>query len=226
MTERARAIASTLLVAALALPRPGIAAPPSEAKPTESAAESTPASEASVREALANGDLTLAREQAIELREAEPTVEHFELEADVHEQSGDYAGAKRALRGALERVAKDDAAKREAITTRLEDLSERSRGAVEDEPTSNHRERLDDERAERLAKLEPPPPKVDPVDVPPPRVPIVKKWYFWLTLTTIVGAAVAITAVAIDANLDDGDAASRGLGHGPTPGPGGFTLRF
>lgn len=228
MIERARPIASALLIAALALPRLGMAAsPPSE--PSPAASEPAPASEASVRAALADGDPTLAREQATALREAEPTLEHFELEADVHEQLGDYASAKRALRGALERVPEGDVDKRRAITTRLEQLNELSRGAVEDEPDSRHRERLDAERAERLAALRPPPSKPDPVDVvPAPRVPIVKKWYFWVTLTTIVGAAVAITAVAIDANVDGngGDAASRLPGSGPTPSAGGLTLRF
>jgi hypothetical protein len=226
MIERARPIACALLIAALSLPRVGMAAaPPSE--PAPEVGEAAPASEASVRAALADGDPTLAREQAIALREAEPTVEHFELEADVHAHLGDYASAKRALRGALERVPEADAATRDAIRDRLARLDEVSRGAVEDEPDSSHRERLDAERARRLAALHPPPPKIEPVDVvPPPRVPIVKKWYFWFTLTTIVGAAVAITAVSIDANLDKGDAASRVPGNGPPAGAGGLTLRF
>lgn len=229
MTERGRPIARALLIVALALPRVGMAAaPPSEPTPaTSEPAAAVPASEAGVRSALADGDLTSAREQAVALRSAEPTLEHFELEAEVHEAIGDYASAKRALRGALERVPDDDVAKRDLIEERIEQLAERSRGALDDEPASSHRERLDAERAERLAALEPPPPmRVEPVDVPPPRVPIVKKWYFWVTLTTIVGAAVAITAVAIDANVGPSDAASRLPSNGHQPGAGGLTLRF
>ncbi len=225
MTERLGKLASALLVASLALPRVSLAAAP-EAAPVVAEASDEP-SEASVRAALADGDLTLARERAVALREAEPTLEHFELEADVHAALGDHARTKRALRGALERVPEGDAAKREAIEDRLDEVIEQSRGAVADEPTSSERERLDDERAERLAALHPPPPTLVPVDKPvAPPVPSVRKCYFWVTLTTIVGAAVAITAVAIDSNLDNGKSASRLPGNPASPSAGGLTLRF
>ncbi|MFV8755828.1 hypothetical protein ACNOYE_35195 [Nannocystaceae bacterium ST9] len=226
-TERPRSIAIALLIAALALPRVAQAGPAEGATVTAPApAEPTKLDDASVRAALADGDLTLAREQAVALRKAEPTLEHFELEAEVQLALGDLASGKRALRAALERVPEADAAKRQELRERLEQLGERSRGVVEDEPASSHREQLDAERAERLAALNPPPPKVDPVDAPPAkRVPIVKKWYFWVTLTTIVGAAVAITAIAIDSNLDERDAA-RMPGQSPNPSAGGLLLRF
>ncbi len=225
MIERARTIAARLLAPvllltlALPLPRLGFAAPASS--------EPVGVGEASVDEALAEGDLTRAREQAVALRKADPSVEHFVLEAEVHTRLGDYASAKRALRGALERVPDGDAVTREQLEIQLDDLIERSRGAVEDEPESIHRERLDSERAERIAALHPPPPTLVPVDAPAPkRVPIVQKWYFWVTLTTIVGSAVAITAIAIEANLDNDDAASRLANPGPGPSAGGLTLRF
>lgn len=218
MTEWTRTIA---LVVALALPRVAFAEPPTRSPSSTEAPESS-ASEASVRAALADGDLEGARVQAVGLREADPSLANFRLEAEVHEARGDYASARVALEGARASLPEDDASEREAIDAELAALDERSRGRVTDEPPSTHRERLDAERAERLAALQPPAPAPTPVDTPPRPVPIVKKWYFWVTLTTIVGAAVAITAVAIDANVgNDSDAARV-----PTPSPaaGGLTL--
>jgi hypothetical protein len=185
-----------------------------------------PAGEPAVRSALADGDLSTARELAVELREAEPTVEHYRLEAEVWEALGDYENAKRALDGALEKLPEEGAeAEREALEAELDRLEAASRGTVEDEPESSHRERLDEERAERLAALmpkKPPPPKV--VDEAPKRKPIIKQWYFWVTLASIVGAAGAIVGVAISSSVDERKQAS-GVGRLPAPA-GGLTIRF
>jgi hypothetical protein len=221
MTEWTRSIALVVACSLLAWSRPSLAEPPADAV-TEAPAATT-VSEASVRAALAEGDLETARVDAMALREADPTLAHWLLEADVHVARGDHASERAALEGARASVPEQDASEREAIDLRLAALDERSRGRVVDEPASTHRERLDAERAERLAALQPAPPVVDaPVDVPPPPVPIVKKWYFWVTLGSIVGAAVAITAVAIDANVGN----SSGDARLPPAGPaaGGLTL--
>ncbi len=228
MTERAL---RGSLVAALSLALCLVGTPralalqtgPAEAPAVEASepAEPVGASAEAVRSALADGDLSTARELAVALREAEPTAEHFELEADVYERLGDYEQAQRAVRGALELVPADRVEQREALELRLSELAEVSRGTVIDEPASTERERLDRERAERLAALQPPPPELPKVDTTPKRVPIIKKWYFWVTLTALVASAAAITGVAISSAIDEreGDAASR-LPGAPLPNGG------
>lgn len=219
MTEWSRTIALVVACSLLALPRVSLAEPPADAAIEQPSAS---VSEASVRAALADGDLETARVDATALREAEPTLAHWLLEAEVHEARGDYASERVALEGARASVPDGDASEREAIDDRLAALDERSRGSVADEPSSTQRERLDAERAARLAALQPKPPVEQPVDVPLPPVPIVKKWYFWVTLGTIVGAAVAITAVAIDANVGKNAEDARLPPTGPAAG--GLTL--
>lgn len=226
MTEWTRSIALWVACSLLAWSRPSLAEPPTSAE-TPAPAETPTASEASVRAALAEGDLETAQVDAKALREAEPTFDHWLLEADVHAARGDHASERAALEGARASEPETGASEREesrlaAIQSRLAALDERMRGSVADEPVSSHRERLDAERAARLAALQPPPPVAAPVDVPPPPVPIVKKWYFWVTLGSIVGAAVAITAVAIDANVGKSSADARLPPAGPAAG--GLTL--
>lgn len=192
---------------------------------TPEAAEQAPAGEPAIRSALADGDLSTASELAVELREAEPTVDHYRLEAEVWEALGDYENAKEALDGALEALPEDAEAEAEAIEDERDRLEALSRGTVADEPESSHRERLDEERAERLAALmpkTPPPPKV--VDEAPKRKPIIKQWYFWVTLASIVGAAGAIVGVAVSSAVDERKQAN-GVGRLPAPA-GGLTIRF
>lgn len=224
MTEWTRSIALWVACSLLAWSRPSLAEPPASAETPAPAETPATASEASVRAALAEGDLETAHVDAKALREVQPTFDHWLLEADVHAARGDHASERAALEGARASVAEPGASEREAIAleSRLAALDERMRGSVADEPVSSHRERLDAERAARLAALQPPPPVAAPVDVPPPPVPIVKKWYFWVTLGSIVGAAVAITAVAIDANVGKSSADARLPPAGPAAG--GLTL--
>ncbi|PRQ05849.1 hypothetical protein ENSA5_01690 [Enhygromyxa salina] len=191
----------------------------SEAPAPESAPDA-----ALIRAALEDGDLTTARELALARSEAEPSAANFQLEAEVWEALGDYANAKRAYGQALEALP-EGADEREEIRAKIAELEAASRGTRADEPESSHRERLDRERADRLAALAPklpPPPEV--VDTPAPE-PIVKKWYFWVTLGAIVASAGAIVGIAVASAVEDSQDTATGAARRPTPA-GGVVFRF
>jgi len=181
--------------------------------------------EGSVEDALERGDLTAARERAAAAREAEPTAENWLREADVLEQMGDLSGAIAAYKAhlsALPEGASDQ--DRAGVEEKIRALEERSRGVVEDEPESTQRERLDQERADRIAAARPKP-KPRPL---PPAEPkddkITRKWYFWVTLAAIAASGAAITAIAIKAATEDQPDA---LDTQSSPVPGGpALLRF
>ncbi|MFO7562151.1 MAG: hypothetical protein R6X02_05880 [Enhygromyxa sp.] len=213
----------------LALPVTAVAAPAQAPTPEGPAAPSSEApaevpEQAAIRSALEAGDLSSARELALARSEILPSAESFALEAEVHLALGDYERAKAALDRAIAALPEDASDDRAALTQLREDIEARSRGTRADEPESTHREELDRERAERLAALAPkPPPPSEPIDEPKPREPIVKKWYFWVTLGAIAATAGAIVGVAVASSLEErkGDAAARqGL---PA---GGMTIRF
>jgi hypothetical protein len=158
----------------------------------------------SAEEAAESGDLTTARERATAAREADRSAESWLREAHVLEQAGDYSGAISAYKAhlaALPEGASDQ--DRAGVEAKIRALEERSRGAVEDEPESTHRERLDQERADRIAAARPKP-KPRPLQ---PREPkddkITRKWYFWVTLAAIAASGAAITAIAIKAATED-----------------------
>ncbi|NVB41313.1 hypothetical protein G6O69_25975 [Pseudenhygromyxa sp. WMMC2535] len=221
------AVPGPALAGGLEAPSPDESAEPSA--PADAAAEVTP-SAAAVEGALADGDLTTARELAVALREADPSVANHRLEAEVWAALGDHEQAVAALDRAEAGLAEDaPAAEREAIASARAELEQAARGSVVDEPESTHRERLDRERSDRLAalapKVEAPPPVVD---APAPRKPIIEKWYFWVTLGAIVATAGAIVGVAATANSrgrEDDDAAARLGGAGPSPASG-LVFRF
>lgn len=179
---------------------------------------------AAIRSALEDGDLTSARELAEARSAAEPTPDNLALEAEVQLALGDYERAKAALDraiAALPEQAEDD---RAALEQLRDEIEARSRGVKAEEPESSHREQLDRERAERLAALAPKPePIPEPVDQPKPREPIVKKWYFWVTLGAIVATAGAIVGVAISSSVEERK--DTAVGRQPSPS-GGLTLRF
>lgn len=178
--------------------------------------------EAAIRSSLADGDLTTARELAVARSEADPSADNFALEAEVWLALGDFERAKAALNQAIAALPEDG--DREALEQLREQIEASSRGAVVDEPESTHRERFDRERADRLAALEPPTPAPsEPTDTPAPRVPIVKKWYFWVTLGAIVGTAGAIVGVAISASVDERRTTAASREGVPA---GGLTIRF
>lgn len=223
----ALALALALPVTASAAPAEGptaegpATAPPA-APPRESPSEVPDA--AAIRSALESGDLSTARELAVARSKAEPSPDNLALEAEVWLALGDYEHAKLALDEAIETLPEDAADDRAALEQLREDIEASSRGTKPDEPESSHRERLDRDRAERLAALAPKPaPLPEVVDEPKPPEPIIKKWYFWVTLGAIVATAGAIVGVAVSSSLEarDGDAASRQ----PTP-TGGLTIRF
>lgn len=205
-------------------PTPEGPAAPSSA--TEAPADQAPTEipePAAIRSALEAGDLTTARELAVARSQAQPDADSFALEAEVQLALGDYERAKLALDRAIAALPEDHE-NRAALIEQRDELEARSRGARSDEPESTHREQIDRDRAERLAALAPkPPPPPEPIDQPKPREPIVKKWYFWVTLGAIVATAGAIVGVAVSSSVEErkGDAASRqGL---PA---GGMTIRF
>jgi hypothetical protein len=175
-----------------------------------------------VESALESGDLTTAREQATAARESDPTPENWLTEAKVFDALGDYEGASESYHGYLDAIGDAEPDERAAVEGRLEEIEAASRGTVADEPESTHREAIDRERAEREAagQLKPAPPPPAPE---PPRDRVVKKWYFWVTLAAIAGAAGAITAISIKAaNQERKDALDRVPG--PNTGPGGPVL--
>ncbi|MEZ4382805.1 MAG: hypothetical protein R3A79_15835 [Nannocystaceae bacterium] len=202
-------------------PRPVLAAP------------AGPAAPASVDAALDSGDLTSARELAVNAREADPSAANWAQEAEVHAARGDYAAAIAAWEGHRDALPEADAAGRDAAAQRIAELDERARGTVADEPASTHRDALDKDRADRLAALTPkvdaPKPKPKP---PKPKERIIKKWYFWVTVAALAASAGAITGIAIQAARDEqaDDLSRRGAAPGGPPpgplGPGGLTIRF
>lgn len=199
----------------------GPVAPTSEAAPIPE--------QAAIRSALEAGELSSARELAVARSAAEPSAENLALEAEVHLALGDYERAKAALDRAITALPADDAQPDRAALEQLrEEIEASSRGVRSEEPESTHREQLDRERAERVAALAPKPePKPEPVDQPKPRVPIIKKWYFWVTLGAIVGTAGAIIGVAVSSSVkpQEGTAVGRQPAESPV-GAGGLTLRF
>lgn len=227
MTDPLRTLVAGLLAPTLTLMLPIATARAQPPAPDETAATSAaPADDAPTRDAveaaLADGDLGTARDRVVALTDSEPSTENLELEASVWLALGDYANAKRALREAIDGLPEDaHESLRADLEAEHDRIEEASRGTVADEPASTHRERLDEQRA--LANAVPePPPAPTPVDEPKPE-PIVKKWYFWVTLGAIVASAGAIAGVAIQSRVDEnnGDAASR------TPAPaGGLVFRF
>ncbi len=147
--------------------------------------------------ALAEGDLTTARELTAPTEAENPN--RTRDRAKVCEQAADYACAIAAWKHILEDLPQNSP-ERSEIEATIVDLEDMSRGTVEDEPASTHREEYDHQRAAKLAALAPKPPPVV-ADTPPPPEPIKihRKWYFWVTLGAIVASAAAITGIAIKA---------------------------
>ena len=199
--------------------------PTPEGPTTPVSSEATAIAEpAAIRSALEAGDLTTARELAMARSAAEPSPDNFALEAEVQLALGDYERAKAALDRAIAALPEQATDDRAALEQLRDEIEASSRGERADEPGSAHREQLDRERAERLAALAPKPePKPEPVDQPKPREPIVKKWYFWVTLGAIVATAGAIVGVAISSSVEERK--DTAVGRQPSPS-GGLTLRF
>lgn len=158
---------------------------------------------ASVDAALVAGDLSAAREQAEAARKASPSARTWAAEARVCERQGDLACARTA-RGQQRELARDGSPERAEAEARLAELEDMSRGTVADEPASTRRAELDAQRSARDL-VKPSAPLLDraPVQPPPPRERIVKKWYFWVTILAIAASGAAITGIAIKAANDE-----------------------
>jgi tetratricopeptide (TPR) repeat protein len=231
MTEPVSRLCSAVLITSLALGLPVQSfAAPAESPTAEGPSPATSSTEvpdaAAIRSALDDGDLTTARELAIVLADAEPNSDNLALEAEVWLALGNYEQAIRSLDRAIAALPADTTASEDlgGLEQRRDAIAELARGTQADEPESTHREQLDRARADRIAALTPKPELVpEPVDEPKPREPIIKKWYFWVTLGAIAATAGAIVGVAVAGSVDERstDAASRQ----PSP-PGGLTIQF
>jgi hypothetical protein len=223
LPARRRVYASVIAVALALAPLSVRAAPAGDEAPAAPASEIP--DEAAVRSALNDGDLTTARELAVARSAADPSTENFVLEAQVWVALGDYQNAERAYVAARDALPENATDQREFIDTELAALASTSRGTRADEPESIERERLDTERADRLAALAPKPLPPPIVDKPKP-VPITKKWYFWVTLGAIAASAGAIVGIAVASAVED-NSNNAGTAAARQPSPvGGLMLRF
>lgn len=227
----ARRVCATTLASILACLSPlSVRAAPPEASPaptletTETTEPAVP-DEAAVRSALQDGDLTTARELAVARSAADPSPDNLVLEAQIWAALGDYANAQRAYAAARDALPEDATEERALIDGELTALEDAARGTRPDEPVSTERERIDGERAERLAALAPKPPPPQIVDKPKP-VAITKKWYFWVTLGAIAASAGAIVGLAVSSAVEERrDNAATASARTPIP-VGGLMLRF
>lgn len=162
-----------------------------------------PAAPVSVDAALASGDLGAARSQAEAARKADPSAASWAAEAAVCERQADLECARTA-RARQRDLAPAGSPERAEAADKLAALEDMSRGTVEDEPASTHRDELDRARSSRELALRPAP-RLDraPGKAPPPRERIVKKWYFWVTILAIAASGAAITAIAVKAAQDE-----------------------
>jgi hypothetical protein len=192
-----------VLVLACLWPDPGRAAGPPEGPSTLAEAEEA-------------GDLTSARELSEAAAEASPGPETALARARVAEEAGDIAEARRAWRAYLRALPEAATAQREAARKKLRELDENARGRVPDEPESSHRADLDRARAEREAPKAAP---QKPAPAPVREDRVVEKWYFWVTLAAIAGAAGAVVGLAVKAAASEQtDALDRAAVRLP-PGP-------
>lgn len=176
-------------------------------------------------EGASPGDLTAERAEAEAARKAAPSAATWAREAEACERLADYACAREA-RAQQKALAAEGSPERAQAEARLAALGDMSRGTVGDEPASKRRAENDRMRDKPAPKIVKPTPQVDKL-APARREPIVKKWYFWVTMIAIAASGAAITAIAVDAARDE----QKGVQPITEParahvGPGGFGLRF
>jgi hypothetical protein len=187
----------TCVVVALAL----LGAGPATAAPAATVDEADRLHGASAP-AVEAGDLSSARELAEAARKADPSADNWRREAVVCAELADYGCARVAWQEYLK--AAPAGGERTAAEGELAKVEKLSLGAVEDEGPATRRAALDKARADKLAALRPrPEPKDDVRPATPRRQPIVRKWYFWVTMVAIAAAAGAITGIAVQAARDE-----------------------
>jgi hypothetical protein len=191
-------LAALVLVAPLAL----VATPASAAR-REAPGPAPATTTAAPVDEVDTADLTTLREQAATDVASNPTASNHRRMAELAEKAGDYEAATTHYQAELKQPPANDAAGRARATADLQRVREASRGVIADEGASKHRAALDQKRS----PSKPPETKPPVVAQPPAKVAgddrIVKKWYFWVTLGAIAGAAAAVTAIAIKASRDD-----------------------
>lgn len=197
--------------------------PPSESSlPAEPVGAET--GDPSVDAALDAGDLTGALELARQARHDAPSAATWATEGAVHEARGEWVAAMSAYGEAKNRSS--DPAQGRAYEAKIAELEPRARGVVADEPDSTHREALDAERAARDAPEPTEAPAPEPAPEPEDRKPIVKQWYFWVTVVAVAASAGAITGIAVKSAIDDRKETRSGAAFGPSPAGGPVLLRF
>lgn len=180
----------------------------------------------SAEAALEAGDLTTALELARAARTQTPSADTWEQEARVCEALGDFSCASFAYGRAVDQLEQDaDADRISELEALRGDAELAARGAVESEGESTHREDIDAARVERMQEAMPPEPPAPAVADKTVDNRIWRKWYFWLTVGTIVSGAVAVTAIAITAAADDRPDALDRSGRS-SMAPGGLGFRF
>lgn len=184
------------------------------------------AAEPSVDGALESGDLSTALELAREARKADPNPDTWQREGEVCEAMADLGCASFAYGRALQGLDEDaDAERYSELEARKGDVDLEARGVVESDGDSANREAIDGAREQRMQAALPPKPPPPKVDDKTEDTRIWRKWYFWLTVGTIVSGAVAVTAIAITAAADDRPDALDRSGPGSMT-PGGLGFRF
>jgi tetratricopeptide (TPR) repeat protein len=179
---------------------------PDAGKSTEDAPGqvSSAAAPKTIEEALAAGDFTAAQRLAETARKADPSPQTWHQEALVHEQAGNFAGAKAAYQQELELLPRRAKDRRKQVEAALQRVEARARGIEPSEPTSSHRAELDKNWRHAAKTKRTRKPASEPL-VPSDgevREPIVRKWYFWVAAIAIVAAAGTVTGLAIKASQE------------------------
>lgn len=171
-------------------------------------------------------DLSAARAEAEAARKAAPSAATWAREAEACERLADLACAREA-RAQQKALAPEGSKERAEAEKKLAVLGDMSRGTVGDEPASTRRAENDRRREKPVPKIIKPAPTVDKPVAQVKHEPIIKKWYFWVTVIAIAASGAAITAIAVDSARDE----QKGAAPITEParaslGPGGFGLRF
>ncbi len=115
------------------------------------------------------------------------------------EHVGRFAQARAAFT-AVAAMPACDAACQDDVAADVARVQERMRGKVASEPPSQHRAELD-------ATWRPAPAVVAHQPVPTktqrPREPLVRKWYFWVSVVALAASLATLTAVSVKAARDD-----------------------
>jgi hypothetical protein len=206
---------------ALSLSHRGLESAPveSETSAEMSAAAQAEANTAEAAEAVAEPEAKVAPnaelKEAQATRRANPSAENWAREGDLLAAKGERAAAIAAYGEA--RARSSDATLAAELDGKIDAMASGPQGPlpgteVVESPASVGEEASPEVPGAALA--------VNTSDASVEREPIVKKWYFWVTVVAIAASAGAITGIASKAAIDE-QKATRG---GPLPAPGAGNL--